>query len=106
MKIIDIHTHAWPDAVAPNAIASLERMGTLKAFYDGTVAGLRGIMQRSDVSVSVVQPVATKASQVPASTTGRRQSAVAASSPSVRCIPSSRTRPPRSLAWPRSACGA
>ena len=64
MKIIDIHTHAWPDAVAPNAIASLERLGTLKAFYDGTIAGLRGIMQRSDVSASVVQPVATKASQV------------------------------------------
>ncbi len=65
MKIIDIHAHAWPETVAPNAIASLERMGTLKAYYDGTVAGLLGIMHRSGVSVSVVQPVATKASQVP-----------------------------------------
>lgn len=65
MKIIDIHTHAWPDAVAPNAIASMERMGTLMAFYDGTVAGLLGRMERSGVAVSVVQPVATKAAQVP-----------------------------------------
>ncbi len=49
VKIIDIHTHAWPDAVAPNAIASLERLGTLTAFYDGTVAGLRGSMERRGV---------------------------------------------------------
>lgn len=64
MKIIDVHTHAWPDAVAPNAIAALESKGTLTAFYDGTVAGLRGSMERCGVSASVVQPVATKASQV------------------------------------------
>ncbi len=65
MKIIDIHTHAWPDAVAPNAIAALQSKGTLTAFYDGTVDGLADIMRRSGVSASVVQPVATKASQVP-----------------------------------------
>jgi predicted TIM-barrel fold metal-dependent hydrolase len=65
LKIIDIHAHAWPDAVAPNAIASLERRGTLSAFYDGTVDGLIGSMERSGVAASVVQPVATKASQVP-----------------------------------------
>ena len=64
MKIIDIHTHAWPDAVAPNAIAALQSKGTLSAFYDGTVAGLRKRMAESGVSASVVQPVATKASQV------------------------------------------
>jgi predicted TIM-barrel fold metal-dependent hydrolase len=64
LKIIDIHTHAWPDAVAPNAITALQSLGTLTAFYDGTVAGLRKSMQRSGVSASVVQPVATKASQV------------------------------------------
>ena len=65
MPIIDIHTHAWPDAVAPNAIAALQSLGTLTAFYDGTVAGLTAIMAQSGVSASVVQPVATKASQVP-----------------------------------------
>ena len=64
MKIIDIHTHAWPDDVAPVAISALEMDGTLNAFYDGTVAGLRGIMQRSGVALSVIQPVATKPGQV------------------------------------------
>lgn len=64
MRIIDIHTHAWPDAVAPAAIASLERLGTLTAYYDGTIDGLLGAMETSGVSLSVVQPVATKPAQV------------------------------------------
>ena len=65
MKIIDFHAHVWPDGVAPNAIATLEDLSSMKAFYDGSVAGLIGIMDRSAVATSVVQPVATKASQVP-----------------------------------------
>ena len=64
MRIIDIHTHAWPDAIAPAAIASLERKGTLSAFYDGTVSGLADSMHDSGVALSVLQPVATKPSQV------------------------------------------
>ena len=65
MKIIDFHTHVWPDGVAPTAIATLEQLSSMNAFYDGSVAGLLAIMDRSGVSLSVVQPVATKASQVP-----------------------------------------
>ena len=64
MRIIDIHTHAWPEAVAEKAIASLMSKGTLTAFYDGTVPSLASYMVRSGVDVSVVQPVATKPSQV------------------------------------------
>ena len=64
MRIIDIHTHAWPDAVAAKAVAALTSAGTLTAAYDGTVSGLLGAMERSGVDASVVQPVATKASQV------------------------------------------
>ena len=64
MRIIDMHTHAWPDAVAPAAIAALERLGTLTSYYDGTIAGLLGSMEASGIDVSVVQPVATKHSQV------------------------------------------
>lgn len=40
--IIDIHTHVWPDAVAPAAIATLERLGMLVPYYDGTISGLLG----------------------------------------------------------------
>jgi predicted TIM-barrel fold metal-dependent hydrolase len=64
LRIIDIHTHAWPDAVAEKAVPTLMSKGTLTAFYDGTVAGLVADMDRCGVDVSVLQPVATKPSQV------------------------------------------
>ena len=64
MRILDIHTHAWPDAVAPAAIASLQSKGTLTSYYDGTVDGLLGAMDASGVALSVLQPVATKPGQV------------------------------------------
>jgi predicted TIM-barrel fold metal-dependent hydrolase len=64
MRIIDMHTHVFPDALAPSAIASLEKAGDLKARYDGTVAGLVAEMDRTGVDISVTQPVATKPEQV------------------------------------------
>lgn len=67
MPIIDIHTHAWPDAVAAKAVPALVAASDgLVAQYDGTVAGLTASMDRTGVDVSVVQPVATKAGQVAA----------------------------------------
>jgi len=64
VRIIDVHTHAWPDLVAKKAVPALMSRGTLRAYYDGTVAGLLGEARRCGVSVSVMQPVATKPSQV------------------------------------------
>jgi predicted TIM-barrel fold metal-dependent hydrolase len=64
VRIIDVHTHAWPDSVAEKAVTSLMRLGTLTAHYDGSIAGLLAEMDRCGVSASIVQPVATKASQV------------------------------------------
>jgi uncharacterized protein len=64
-RIIDVHTHVWPDAVASKAVAGLMNDGMLTPFYDGTIAGLVGDMDRCGVDASVIQPVATKASQVP-----------------------------------------
>lgn len=65
MPIIDVHTHAWPDALAAKAVASLQQAGQgLSAFYDGTVSGLVREMDRTGVDVSVIQPVATKPAQV------------------------------------------
>lgn len=67
MPIIDIHAHAWPDAVAAKAVPALVAASDgLVAQYDGTVAGLTASMDRTGVDVSVVLPVATKASQVAA----------------------------------------
>ncbi len=64
MRIIDFHTHAFPDAIAPGAIAALEAQGDTAAHYDGTVTGLLGAMDAAGIAVSVIQPVATKPSQV------------------------------------------
>lgn len=66
--IIDIHTHAFADALAPKAMPALlaAAEGSLTARYDGTVAGLVTEMDRSGVDISVIQPVATKPGQVAA----------------------------------------
>jgi uncharacterized protein len=64
VRIIDVHTHAWPDGVAEKAVKALMTGGPLTAFYDGTLRGLVGAMDAAHVDVSVIQPVATKPSQV------------------------------------------
>jgi predicted TIM-barrel fold metal-dependent hydrolase len=65
MRLIDIHTHAWPDAVAAKAVPALVEAGDgLFPRYDGTVSGLLADMDRTGIEVSVVQPVATRPGQV------------------------------------------
>lgn len=64
-RIIDAHTHVFPDAVAGKAIPMIASESGVPARYDGTVAGLLEAMERSGVSASLVAPVATKPSQVP-----------------------------------------
>ena len=65
MRIVDFHTHVWPDSVADKAVRGLMTDGMLTPFYDGTISGLLTDMDRCGVDASVIQPVATKASQVP-----------------------------------------
>jgi len=62
--IIDVHTHIWPDAVAPAAIATLLAEGMLVPFYDGTAESLIGAMDEWGIDSAVAQPVATKPGQV------------------------------------------
>jgi predicted TIM-barrel fold metal-dependent hydrolase len=64
VRIVDIHTHAWPDNIAEKAVAALADTSTLTPSYDGTVRGLIGAMDMSGVGLSVVQPIATKSEQV------------------------------------------
>lgn len=63
--VIDFHTHAFPDAIASRAIASLcEKCGEQYVpCSDGTVNGLLKNMDRFGVDISVTQPVITKQSQ-------------------------------------------
>lgn len=66
-RIIDIHTHAFTDDLAPKALSALANSVEPPAphFYDGTIEGLITAMDRTGVDISVIQPVATKPSQVP-----------------------------------------
>jgi len=69
--IIDSHTHVFPDALAPRAIASLQASadaGTgikncLPAHTDGTLDGLKRSMVKNGIDASIVLPVVTKPSQ-------------------------------------------
>jgi uncharacterized protein len=64
MRVIDIHTHAFPDSLAARAIAHLEAEAEWKACLDGRVASLLASMDKAGVAVSVVCPIATKPEQV------------------------------------------
>lgn len=65
VRVVDIHTHTFPDTVAATAIPLLAREADgAPVFYDGTVDGLVAAMDRAGIDVSVMQPVATKPSQV------------------------------------------
>ena len=62
--VIDFHTHAFPDALAPRAIGRLsEASGGLIPYTDGSVSGLRARMAESGVSRSVMLSIATNAHQ-------------------------------------------
>lgn len=63
-RIIDFHVHVFPDEVAERAIGALLSAYQVNAITDGTLSGLLGHMAKSGVSYSVIQPVATKPSQV------------------------------------------
>ncbi|HEY6000393.1 MAG TPA: amidohydrolase family protein [bacterium] len=61
--VIDIHTHAFPDALAPRAIAHLERRANVTAALDGTAGALVASMDRAGIAASVVCAVATAPAQ-------------------------------------------
>ena len=64
MPIIDMHTHVYPDRLAATAVDAVCRPCAIAPCFDGTLGGLRSLMRSAGVALSVVQPVASKASQV------------------------------------------
>ena len=62
--IVDIHTHTFPDKIAPAAMDKLQTASHTRAFCDGTAAGLQKAMAMAGVDLSVVLPVATNTHQV------------------------------------------
>lgn len=61
--IIDFHTHAFPDFLAPRAIPTLAENSGLTPYHDGTAAGLIQRMDKSGIDRSVVLNIATNAHQ-------------------------------------------
>ena len=64
MKIIDIHTHYFPDSMASNTVKQLEEMSGVKGFGDGSLASLRQYMKEDGITIAINAPVATKPEQV------------------------------------------
>ena len=63
--IIDFHTHAFPDAIAANAIAKLSHTGgNLPHYTDGTYQGLNLAAEQADIDYYVVLPIAVKPNQM------------------------------------------
>lgn len=59
MKIVDIHSHTFPDSIAEKAISKLEKTSGTNAIGSGMQKDLLLSMQESGVDISVVAPVAT-----------------------------------------------
>ena len=62
--IIDFHTHSFPDKIASGAIEKLSSAAHIKAFADGTANGILKSMTEGSIDLSVMLPVAVKASNV------------------------------------------
>lgn len=62
--IIDFHTHAFPDKVAPKALAVLsENAGNYIPYFDGTVEKLKAYIKKSGVDKAVLLSIATNPKQ-------------------------------------------
>ncbi len=59
MRIIDFHTHTFPDKIAAPALDSLQKASESRAHTDGTNSDLRRSMEKAGVEVSIVLPVVT-----------------------------------------------
>ncbi len=64
MKLIDFHTHIYPENIAGKATASVEDFYEMKAHSVGTAAELLRLSRKAGVKKSVILPVAVKPSGV------------------------------------------
>lgn len=61
--IIDIHTHIFPEKIAPRSITSLEEKAGINASTNGMLSGLQESTLDAGIDYSVVMPVVTKVEQ-------------------------------------------
>lgn len=62
-RVIDFHTHAFPEKIVERAIQTLEQNSGEKAFHDGRVRSLLASMDRAGIAVAVIANIATKPDQ-------------------------------------------
>ena len=68
MKIIDVHTHAFPDFLAERAMTALsEHSGEYKPYLKGTIDDLLQSMDRNQIKSVFIANIATKPEQSEAS---------------------------------------
>lgn len=60
MKLIDFHTHIYPDAVAEKATKSVEDFYAYEAYNIGTKDNLKKVAKEAGVGLCVILPVAVK----------------------------------------------
>ena len=65
MRIIDFHTHIYPDAIAPKAAANIGKFYDLPMRFDGTLGALFNMGEAAGIDAYVVFSVATSEKQVP-----------------------------------------
>ena len=78
--IIDIHTHCFPDNLAPRAISTLANKANIQPYTDGTINGLKKSMKTAGINISFIQPIATK----PEQTTGINKWAIESQDENIR----------------------
>ncbi len=62
--IIDSHTHIFPDALAPKAIASLVETAKMPVCFDGTAKGLTELLKEEGIDMAAVLNTVTNERQV------------------------------------------
>lgn len=62
-EIIDFHAHAFPDAIAAEAVPALAKKGKVTPCLDGRVDSLLASMDRAGVAKSVLCSIATRPGQ-------------------------------------------
>ena len=62
--IIDFHAHCFPDAIAPKALAPMQKLTGITPCYDGTASGMEEKMRADGIDFAVVCNIATNAHQL------------------------------------------
>lgn len=63
MKYFDFHTHAFTDSLAERAMSGLSKTSSIIPATDGTLGGLKKILEKNGIGGAMILPIATKPTQ-------------------------------------------